>query len=285
MTEGLDLDLRPVRPADRERVLELSEDVWDGGDYLPDVFDEWATDPGGLFQAAELEGVVVAVQRTRPIAPGTLFYEGLRVAPDHRRQGVARTLVRRVLDEAAGLGFREVRLTTAEQAAAALFESEGFRALTTCVRRFASRVEGGDPPRLGSPWEAAALVQRASEGALFGAYGGVLVDWREPLDVDAELVERLAADGRVRVGPSGQAAALLLEPDPVRLRVGFLCGQGAALRELLEGLRFEADLQDARGVSVWSPEPSPASDDLEAVGYHLEEESPRLTAYARELTS
>ncbi|HYY99872.1 MAG TPA: GNAT family N-acetyltransferase [Candidatus Binatia bacterium] len=285
MTDGLDLDLRPVRPADRERVLELAEDLGGGRDYLPDVFDEWATDPGGLFQAAEVDGIVVAVQRTRPIAPGILFYEGLRVAADRRRQGIARTLVRRMLEEASGHGFREVRLTTFGGAAAALFESEGFRPLTTCVRWFASRVEGGDPPRLGSAWDATALVQRASEGALFTAYGGVLADWGEPLDVDTELVERLAADGRVRVGPSGQAAALLLEPDPSRLRVGFLTGQGAALRELLEGLRFEADLQDLRGVSLWSPEPSPAGDDLEAVGYHLEEDSPRLTAYARELTA
>src|SRR5260370_8935348 len=71
--EAEGLTLRTVRPADRDRVLEITKDVWNGGDYLPEVFDSWAADPGASFQAAELDGVVVAVPRLRPARPGAWY--------------------------------------------------------------------------------------------------------------------------------------------------------------------------------------------------------------------
>lgn len=75
-----ELSLRPMRPADRERVMEICRDVWDGHDYIPRVFDEWLADAGAAFQAGEVDGVVVGLQRLRPYAPGLIWYEGLRVA-------------------------------------------------------------------------------------------------------------------------------------------------------------------------------------------------------------
>src|SRR5207247_7706642 len=110
--EAADLILRPVRPADRERVLEISAGVWDGTDYLPELFDAWAADPGASFQAAEIDGVVVGVQRLRPIGRRLMFYEGLRVAQERRRQGLARAMLRRAIAEARSLGFVEMRLYT-----------------------------------------------------------------------------------------------------------------------------------------------------------------------------
>ena len=92
-TTGQELTLRPMRPADRDRVAEISRDVWDGHDYIPRVFDDWVADAGSTFQAAELEGTVVGLHRLRPYGPGLIWYEGLRVASTHRRQGLARTML------------------------------------------------------------------------------------------------------------------------------------------------------------------------------------------------
>ena len=75
-----ELTYREVRPADRERVREISAGVWEGTDYLPSTFEEWVQDPGASFQAAEEDGLVVGLQRLRPIATKLMFYEGLRVA-------------------------------------------------------------------------------------------------------------------------------------------------------------------------------------------------------------
>jgi ribosomal protein S18 acetylase RimI-like enzyme len=286
MTPGLPgLELRPVRPAEREQVLELArEPQQKEEDYLEGVFDRWVTDPGGEFQAAELDGELVGVQRMRPIGPGIVFYEGLRVAPSQRRRGLARAMLRQAMEGAAGQGFGEMRLVAQSPAAIRLFESEGFGALARCRARFAARQEGVDSPRLGSPAEGERLAALAAQDGALAAYGGVVADWRAPLDIDAALLARLAGEGLVRVGPSGRSFALLLGAGPSRLGVGFVAGSGAALGELLAGLRVEADAGGLRGVRLWSPDSLPAAGDVEAVGYHLEDDSPAFAAFGRKLT-
>ena len=49
-----ELTLRPVRPADYDRIVEITQDVWEGHDYIPRVFDRWVSDSAASFQAAEL---------------------------------------------------------------------------------------------------------------------------------------------------------------------------------------------------------------------------------------
>src|SRR5882672_12016852 len=115
-----------MRPADRERVTEICRDVWDGHDYIPRVFDDWVADAGSTFHAAELEGVVGGVQRMRPYAPGLIWYEGLRVASTHRRQGLARAMLQSAIAEAREQGFRAIRLATGNPTATKLFEELGF---------------------------------------------------------------------------------------------------------------------------------------------------------------
>ena len=118
------VEIRPVRVTDRERVGQITADVWEGHDYIDRVFDDWVTDPGAWFQAAEVEGELVGVQRLRPIAPKVVWYEGLRVATAHRRQGLARAMLTAAVAQARGLGFAELRLATANPDAIGLFQSE-----------------------------------------------------------------------------------------------------------------------------------------------------------------
>ena len=66
--------------------------------------------------------------------------------------------------------------------------------------------------------------------------------------------------------------------------VPVLVGSGAALQDLLMGLRFEADSQGYEGVRLFAPVPHPASDDFAEVGYHLADGQVQRYAYARELT-
>ena len=98
--------------------MEITRDVWDGHDYVPRVFDDWVSDAGAAFQAIELDGVVVGVQRLRPYSSGLVWYEGLRVASTHRRQGLARTMLQSAIAEAREQSFREMRLATGNPAAA-----------------------------------------------------------------------------------------------------------------------------------------------------------------------
>jgi GNAT superfamily N-acetyltransferase len=277
------LEFRPLRPADRARVLEITARVWEGRDYLPNVLDRWLADPSATFEVAELEGVVVALHRMRPITTGVVIYEGLRVAEEYRRRGIAMAMIAHGLEEAAGQGFREMRAVTGNPIANRLFESQGFRRLVHCSAWLAGRVEGPELPRLASPDDAPALLTRLREDGSWEAYGGVNADWQEVADLDEQLLARLAADGRVREGSGGRAVALLEATSHNRLAVSLVAGSGAALQDLLMGLRFEADSQAYEGVRLFVPAAHPGAEDLAEVGYHLADGQVQRCAYAREI--
>jgi hypothetical protein len=264
-------------------VVEITRDVWDGRDYLPEVFDAWAADPGATFQAAEVDGMVVGVQRLRPIARGVMYYEGLRVAASHRRQGIGRAMLRSAIEEARGLGFERMRVYTQESEAGMLFTSEGFKLLCDCVCWTGLRVEGGDPPRLGSRAEAGNLAERLRQDPALAVYGGVVADWGGTRDVDAGLLERLADQGLIRVGAGGRGVALIRSGARTALTATFLGGSGGAVQDLLTALRFEADSADLARARVLAPAHHPAAGDLAEVGYHLAEDEGHAYIYALEL--
>ncbi len=275
-----DLTLRPVRPADRARVLEITEDVWEGRDYIPRVFDRWVADAGAEFQAAEVGGEVVGIQRIRPYAPGLVWYEGLRVATEHRRKGIARAMVGAAIAEAREQGFLEMRLATRDQPAVDLFESAGFRRLVEVRWWRGLRVEGGEPARIPDAPEAKRLWGWLATSPGIELYGGVVPDLDGARNLDADVLERIAAHGLIRVGPGGRAVALLREPWGQNIAVALLAGTGGSLRELAMALRFEADADGLRHVSINLPPGHPAEDDLRASGYDFADAERSAYVYA-----
>jgi hypothetical protein len=102
--------------------------------------------------------------------------------------------------------------------------------------------------------------------------------------VDADLIRRQAEAGLVRVGPSERALALLTGEGLTSLWVGFVAGEGAALEELLFGLRVEADARSVRDVRIRVPSSYSSLDRLEAAGYERDDADPPLAGYVRSLT-
>ena len=278
-----ELTIRPVRPADRDRVVEMTQDVWEGHDYLARVFDRWVSDAGAAFQAAEMEGVVVGLQRLRPFAPGLVWYEGLRVASEHRRQGVARTMLEAAIDEARAQNLREMRLATRDLPAVRLFESAGFRRIVEVKWWRGLRVEGGEPARMPEATEARKLWPFVASSRGIELYGGVSPDLNGARDLDATELERLARSGLLRVGPGGRALALLREPWGQNIAVSLLAGAGGALREVLMALRFEADADGLSHVTINLPPGHPAEEDLRATGYDFADAENSAYVYALKL--
>jgi GNAT superfamily N-acetyltransferase len=268
-TTSQGLTLRPMRPADRPRVVEICKDVWDGHDYMPRVFDDWVADAGSTFHAAELDGVVVGLQRLRPYAAGLIWYEGLRVASTHRRQGLARAMLTAAIAEAKEQGFREMRLATGNAGAARLFESAGFIRMVDARWWRGTRIEGGEPARMPDPSEAQKLWAAVEKSPGIELYHGVSPDFNGARDLDAAELERLARIGMLRSGPGGRALVGMREPWGENLAVALVAGRGGALRELLMSMRFEADADGLDHVTVTLPRDHPAADDLTASGYHL----------------
>jgi GNAT superfamily N-acetyltransferase len=278
-----ELTLRQVRPADYDRIVEMTKDVWEGRDYIPRVFDYWVADASASFQAAELDGVVVGVQRTRPFAQGLVWYEGLRVDPVHRRQGIARAMLTEAIDEAREHGFRQVRLATRDLPAVQLFESAGFRSLVELRWWRGGRVEGGEPARIPDETEARRLLPAITASPGVELYSGIVPDMNGARDLDAGELGSLANHGLIRVGPGGRAVALLREPWGRNIAVTLLAGRGGALRELLMALRFEADADGLHHVTVNLPPDHPAEEDLKATGYDLADAERNAYIYALDL--
>lgn len=262
-------------------MIEMTADIWDGHDYLPSRFDDWVADPSGSFEAGELDGVVVALQRLRPIAPGVMYYEGMRVASSHRRLGLGRTMLRAAIAEAREGGARQVRLMSGNPHAIALFEAEGFRRIAQFVGWTARRMEGGDPARVPSPADAGRLFATVSADPAFAAYGGIDTYWAGPVDIDEEHLRRRAEEGLLRV--NGRALAGLSPMRTDALGVNFVFGSGAQLQDLLLALRFEADADGLDTVWLATPVEHPAASDISAVGYDLPSDAPRFCVYALEL--
>jgi GNAT superfamily N-acetyltransferase len=271
--------IRPVRPADRERVIELTHDIWEGHDYLPDVFDDWVSEAGATFQAVELDGVVVGLQRLRPYAPRLIWYEGLRVATTHRRQGLARAMLASAIAEAREQGFREMRLATGNPTAVPLFEAAGFERLVDVRWWRGLRVEGGESARIPRPAEAARLWSAIAGSPGLELYSGVTADFNGARDIGAEELARLAETGMLRAGPGGRALVGLRRPWGENIAVALVAGAGGALRELLLALRFEADADGLDSVVISLPRDHPAGEDLRATGYDFANDDDRSYIY------
>jgi GNAT superfamily N-acetyltransferase len=277
------LTIRPVRPADRDRVMEITRDVWGGRDYLPRAFEHWVGDAGASFQAAEVDGVVVGVQRMRPYASGLVWYEGLRVASTHHRRGIARAMLASAIDEVREQGFREMRLATRDLPAIKLFESSRFNRLVELRWWRGKRVEGGEPARMPDAPEAKRLWPSIAQSPGIELYAGVNPDLNGARDLDADELGRLAGNGLLRLGPSGRALAAMRQPWARNLAVSLVAGRGAPLRELLLALRFEADADGSEHVTVNLPPGHPAEEDMHASGYDFDDVEANAYMYALKL--
>jgi len=72
---------RPALAQDRADVFEFCKDIWDGGDYVPEVWDEWFNDPSGVLAVAELDGRAIGCAKVTRMDDGQWWLEGFRVDP------------------------------------------------------------------------------------------------------------------------------------------------------------------------------------------------------------
>jgi len=103
---------RPALRKDTEEVFELCSHIWDGGDYIPMVWEEWLADREGLLGVAEMGGHVVGIFKLTKFAEQEWYMEGLRVHPDVQGRGIASHIHDYVVDTWRRMGSGLIRLTT-----------------------------------------------------------------------------------------------------------------------------------------------------------------------------
>lgn len=109
---GEHLTFRKAVPEDKPAVLAICAQIWEGDDYIPEVWDEWIADPYGQLSVVELEGKVVGLGKLTRLTPTEWWLEGLRVDPAYQGRGIGRFLHEQGVALADRLGRGVLRFAT-----------------------------------------------------------------------------------------------------------------------------------------------------------------------------
>jgi GNAT superfamily N-acetyltransferase len=87
---------------DKEYVLNFCKNTFSWGDYIDRVWDIWISEPNGILLVAEIENHIkkkpIAIIHGILIPEKTIWIEGIRVDPKHRRQRLATNLINLILE-------------------------------------------------------------------------------------------------------------------------------------------------------------------------------------------
>lgn len=103
----MDVRVREARPDDHEAVAAFTRETWpdrETGDYLPDVYPEWIEGEGKYTPLVEVDGEIGGIAQCVLLSEREAWCQGMRVAPDHRGEGVARRLTGALFDWARARG-------------------------------------------------------------------------------------------------------------------------------------------------------------------------------------
>ncbi|MBN1859617.1 GNAT family N-acetyltransferase [Candidatus Bipolaricaulota bacterium] len=149
----MDFQIRRAETKDRPRLLEISSQIWEGDDYIPDVVDAWIADPSGELAVAVETGqsggtdLVVGFARCSRLAPHYAWLEGARTDPGHRNRGAGKALLDYFLSDLRSKDVRTVGLSTyiENKASIHIIERKGFRRVEEYVyaERTPNRETGG----------------------------------------------------------------------------------------------------------------------------------------------
>jgi ribosomal protein S18 acetylase RimI-like enzyme len=150
--------LREGRPDDLEAIREFTTDTFAWGDYVPDQYLEWLTEPSGaVLVAADAGDRVLAMVHIEQLSPKEGWLSAARVRPDYQRRGLGSRLNQAGVDWLRTRGALVVRLTTEENNLVAQQQVEklGYRPVARFAlaeRKFAQHgIESNGGRRLPGP--------------------------------------------------------------------------------------------------------------------------------------
>jgi len=84
--------IREARASDKDFVLRFARSTFEWGDYIENVWDSWLADTSGKMFVATFRDTPVGLIHAVTLKSGEAWLEGVRVAPEVRRMGVASLL-------------------------------------------------------------------------------------------------------------------------------------------------------------------------------------------------
>jgi N-acetylglutamate synthase-like GNAT family acetyltransferase len=227
-----DARVRAARAGDRAGVLELCRGI-DATNFMIEAWDVWAASGGDLLLVAEARGRIVGALRAGFVGAGVVFSQGLRVAADYRRRGVARELLAFQAGRLAAAGVSTAFGVTGldNQPARALFAANGWREVASVARRTLRGWRGSSARfRVGAGGDAGAPAVGRD---LFLSRPGLAHFRRIVLGRALDHLDELLPARRLLAGDG--VAAIADEPGADAEWLGAVAGEGAAVADFVDG--------------------------------------------------
>jgi GNAT superfamily N-acetyltransferase len=242
MRSDIRLHIRAAHPSDRPAVLEMVKTIWDGNDYIPDVWDEWQADPSGPLLVGELDGQTVALAKLSGIGPGEDWFHGLRVDPAQRGRGFARQMLGRCIELSRERSARTLRYLTDEDNPTMhrLADNLGLR-LAYAPRWYHAPVIQGSSHAIALPPERldSLLADLASSDLLSRSGGMYFLNWRN-LDLTAARLREHLERGELLSLPGEDAWAIAAPRDEGGMQLAHVEGTPPAIERLCAALRVSS---------------------------------------------
>ena len=112
------LYFRDLTKKDIPAILDISKDIWEGDDYIPDVIERWLNEKDNLAYGAFLEEEMkelIGLGRVKMFPNGVAWLEGGRVKITHQKQGIGRDLMKYAIDYAIQAGAKVAQYDTSSR--------------------------------------------------------------------------------------------------------------------------------------------------------------------------
>ncbi len=112
------LFFRDLTEKDIPAILDISKDIWEGDDYIPDVIERWLNEDDKLVYGAFLEEEMkelIGLGRVKMFSNGVAWLEGGRVKITHQKKGIGRDLMKYAIDYAIQAGAKVAQYDTSSR--------------------------------------------------------------------------------------------------------------------------------------------------------------------------
>ena len=128
----MNLYFRELTAEDLPAILDISKDIWEGEDYVPNVIEKWLQEKGSMAYGAFLDESrkeLIGFGNVKIFPNGVAWLEGGRVKVSHQKQGIGRDLMKYAINYAIQVGAKIAQFDTSSRnfGSLALAKYFGFR--------------------------------------------------------------------------------------------------------------------------------------------------------------
>lgn len=123
------IKMRKATLNDKDRMIQISSQIWNGEDYVPNIFEKWVNDDMGEFTAFEYEGEVKGFAKFTVLSEGRFWLEGIRADSNFRGMGLGDTLTKYYIQKAKNMNYKSLELSSwiNNKASLKIVEKNGFK--------------------------------------------------------------------------------------------------------------------------------------------------------------